>query len=179
MRKLIHSSLLIGLIAVATVFLSLQAIVYYIRWFIPFLNSHHSYILPPGKTGAVWFLIKILSNMIFLTVGILLLRLFRQFRASGYFGKESLHALDFFILACLGLALLGFAQTIFDNISDLHFREWSSPWAAANRAYRFITHEFVLREPQTMYILLAAILWAVRQFVEKALTVKTENESFI
>jgi len=30
-----------------------------------------------------------------------------------------------------------------------------------------------------MYILLAAILWAVRQFVEKALTVKKENESFI
>ena len=179
MRKLISGSFLIGLIAVATVLLSLQAIVYYIRWFIPFLTSHHSYILPPGKTGAVWFIVKILSNTIFLTVGILLLQLFTRLRADGFFGKESLRALDFLILSCLGLALLGFASTISDNISDLHFHEWSSPWAAVNRTYRFITHQFVLREPQTMYVLLAAILWAVRQFVEKALTVKKENESFI
>lgn len=179
MRKLNRGSILIGLIAVATILLSLQAIIYYVRWFVPFLNSHHSYIVPPGKTAIIWFVIKIITNTIFLIVGILLLKLYRQFRTSGYFGKESLRVLDFFVLSCLGLAILGLFQTICDNISDLHFNEWSSAWATANRIYRFITHQFVLRDPQTMYILLAAILWSVRQFVEKALTVKKENESFI
>lgn len=179
MRKLTRGSILIGFIAVATVLLSLQAIIYYIRWFIPFLNNHHSYIIPPGKTGAVWFIVQIISNSIFLTVGILLFKLFWRFRASGYFGKESLRVLDFFVLSSLGLAILGFFQTFSDNISNLHFSEWSSPWDAANRTYHFITHQFFLREPQTMYILLAAILWSVRLFVEKALTVKKENESFI
>jgi len=179
MHKFNRASFVIGLIALATVLLSFQAIIYYIRWFVPFLTSHHSYIVPPGKTAAVWFIVKIISNSIFLAVGILLLRLFWRFRISGYFGEDSLRVLDFFILSCLGLATLGIFQTICDNIRELHFNEWSSAWDITNRTYRFITHQFVLRDPQTMYILLAAILWAVRQFVEKALTVKKENESFI
>jgi hypothetical protein len=36
-----------------------------------------------------------------------------------------------------------------------------------------------LLEPQTMYLLLAAILCGLRQFVVQALTVKKENDLFI
>jgi hypothetical protein len=179
MHKPNRGSLLIGIIATATVLLSLQAIVYYIRWFIPFLSSHHSYIAPPDKIATVWFIVKIISNAIFFAAGVFLFRLFWRFRALGYFSRDSLRVLDFFIGCCITLALLGLFETICDNFSELHSGEWSSAWDIMNRVYRFGTHELVLREPQTMFILIAAVLWAIRQFVAVALTVKKENESFI
>jgi hypothetical protein len=169
----------IGLVAGLAMLLSFEALVYYIRWFIPFLLFHRVGNVPPDKIPMLWFINKIASNAIFFIAGMVLLRLFARLRQSGYFGKDSMRILDVVILSCLGLAALGFMQTIGDNIRELHFRQWTSAWAAANLAWRFVTKLLVFREPQTMYLLLAGILWAVREFVEKALAVKQENESII
>ena len=178
MNKPRSVNLLIGLIC-GTILFSTEALIYYIRWFIPFLSSQHSYIVPPDKMPFIWFVGKIISNAIFLSVGILLLKFFRKYRKSGFFGKDSLRIFDWVIISCLGLALLGIVQTICDNFYEVHTEQWTSLWSISNLLLRSFTRLLVFKEPQTMYLLLAAILWAVRQFVDKALILKKENELFI
>ena len=179
MKKIGHANSLIALIGWGTVVFSSEALIYYTRWFIPLLSGHHSFVAPPVRFPALWFMGKIASNAIFLSVAILLLRLYSNYRKSGYFEKDSLRLLDKVIIACLLLAFVGLTQTAFENAAELHLNQWTSLWAILNCIYRFFTRLFVLREPQTMYLLLAAILWGVRQFVTQALNVKKENELFI
>ncbi|MEC5143584.1 hypothetical protein [Chitinophaga sp. 212800010-3] len=172
------SRLLIGLIYGA-IFFSTEALIYYIRWFIPFLSGQHSYIVPPEKMPFIWFVGKIISNVIFLSVGILLLKIFRKYRKSGFFGKDSLRIFDWVIISCFCLALLGIIQTICDNFYEMHLEQWTSLWSISNLLFRSFTRLLVFKEPQTMYLLLATILWAVRQFIGKAVMLKKENELFI
>lgn len=179
MKKLTQGNLLIALIAWGTILFSVQSIIYYTRWLIPLLADHPSYIAPPVKFPQLWFVAKIASNGIFLWVGFLLLRLYRKYQRCGYFDKDSLKVLDRVIIACLSLAFLGFVQTIFENAPELHTEQWSSLWSISNLVFRFFTRQLVQKEPQTMYLLLAAILWGVRQFVVQALHIKKENELFI
>ena len=174
-----HANSLIAIIGWGTLIFSTEALIYYTRWFIPLLSGHHSYIAPPVNFPQLWFIGKIASNAIFLWVAILLLRLYRNYRKRGYFEKDSLRVLDKVILACLLLAFIGLIATGFEYAPELHTERWTSLWAIANSIYRFFTRLFVLKEPQTMYLLLAAILWGVRQFVVQALNVKKENELFI
>ena len=105
--------------------------------------------------------------------------LFKRYRKDGYFDKASLRVLDKVILACVALAVLGFVQTIVENVDEFHTEQWTSVWGVANRIYRFFTRMLILKEPQTMYLLLAAILCGIRQFVLQALNVKKENDLFI
>ncbi|MBV8255275.1 MAG: hypothetical protein JO154_21930 [Chitinophaga sp.] len=170
---------LIGLVAWATVVSSAVALIYFTRWLIPLLSGQHSYVAPSTGIPVLWFVVKIASYSIFMTVGILLLRLYRKHKRAGYFAEDSIRVFDKVIISCLILALLGFIQTFFNNIDALHTDEWTSVWAITNRLLQFSMHFFVLNEPQTMYLLLAAILWIVRQFVVRAIVVKNENESFI
>ena len=179
MKKLTQGNFLFALVGWGTVLFSAEAIIYYIRWFFPSLAGHHSFVAPPVKVPQLWFIVKIASNSIFLWVGLLLLRLYRKYCKRGYFEKESLRILDRVIFACLSLALLGFIQTVCENSDEFHTEQWASLWSISNRLLRFFTRQLVLREPQTMYLLLAAILWSVRQFVVRALSVKKENELFI
>ena len=167
------------LLLYAIIVFSSQALIYHIRWFVPFLADGHSYLVPPGKTAIIWFVAKIFSNAIFLTVSLLLLRFYRKFSKTGFLEKDSLRMFDIVISACLLLAVLGITQTICDNIHELHMQEWTSLWGIANLLFRSFTLLLVLREPQTLYFLVAALLWLVRQFVPKALTLKKENELFI
>lgn len=179
MKKPTRGSFLIALVAWGTILFSAQAVIYYVRWFVPLLAGHRSFVAPPVKIPQLWFIGKIASNAIFLWVGILLLMLYRKYRRSGYFEKDSLRVLDRVILACVSLAFLGFVQTICENSNELQIEQWTSLWSISNLLFRFFTRLLVLKEPQTMYLLLAAILWGVRQFVVQALSVKKENELFI
>ena len=179
MSKTKPSGVLINLVLSAIIFFSAEALIYYIRWFIPFLITRHSYIAPPDKMPLMWFIGKIVSNAIFLSVSLLLFQFFRKYRKSGFLGKDSLHIFDWVIISCLSLALLGFAQTVCDNFFEIHTEQWTSLWSISNLLLRSFTMLLVFREPQTMYLLIAAILWAVRQFVVKAIIVKKENELFI
>lgn len=179
MKKLIQGNFVIALVGWGTVFFSVEAIVYFTRWFIPLLTGRHSFVAPPVRVPQLWFMVKIASNGIFLWVGILLLRLFKKYQRNGYFDRDSLRVLDKVIIACVSLAFLGFIQTIVENADELHVEQWSSFWGIANRIYRFFTRMLVFKEPQTMYWLLAAILCGLRQFVVQALTVKKENDLFI
>lgn len=179
MKTLKRSNFLIALVGCGAVLLSAQALIYYIRWFVPLLTEHHSFIAPPVKIPELWFITKIAGNFIFLWVGVLLLTLYRKYQRTGYFEKDSLRLLDRVIIACLSLAFLGFVNTICENSDELYTDQWTSLWSISNSLFRFFTRLLVLKEPQTMYLLLAAILWGVRQFVGEALKVKKENESFI
>ena len=93
--------------------------------------------------------------------------------------KGSLKVFNVVIASCIGLALLGAIQTVVNNFYEVHFTQWTSLVSVTNLAFRSFTRLLVLREPQTMYFLLAIILWAVRQFVSKALVIKNENEAFV
>ncbi len=61
--QIIFSSLFIGYH-----FFSLKALIYPIRWFIPFLQHTPTPTLYADKIPARWFIVQILSNLIFLTV---------------------------------------------------------------------------------------------------------------
>lgn len=81
------------------------------------------------------------------------------------------------------LALWG--AIFFSTEALVYYLRWFVPFLsnqaanATNYSHQFLRGSFKSREPQTMYFLLAIILWAVRQFVSKALVIKTENEAFV
>jgi hypothetical protein len=127
----------------------------------------------------LWFVIKIFENIIFLMVGGLLIRLINKYNRTGFFDEESLKVLNGVILSCIGLALLGAIQTVVNNFYEVHFDQWTSLESFANRLFRAFTRLLILREPQTMYFLLAIILWAVKKFVSRALVIKSENEAIV
>jgi hypothetical protein len=112
-------------------------------------------------------------------VGGLLIRLINKYNRTGFFDEESLKVLNGVILSCIGLALLGAIQTVVNNFYEVHFDQWTSLESFANRLFRAFTRLLILREPQTMYFLLAIILWAVKQFVSRALVIKSENEAIV
>ncbi len=155
------------------------ALVYHIRWFIPFLNDSSTHIVPEGQEPLVWFIVQICNNIIFLLVGYLLIRLFAKYQQTGFFDKESLQVLKGVIISCIALGLLGAVQNITNNFNEVHINQWTSIEGILNLSFRTFTNLLLFREPQTMYFLLAIILWVVKQFVTKALFVKTENEAFI
>lgn len=180
MPKVTFSKLfLIKLVLWGAIFFSAQALIYHIRWFIPFLNHQITPMLFVGKIPTLWFVVQICSNSIFLIVGLLLLNLFRKYQRTGFFDKQTLQIFNAIIYSCLGLALLGIIQTIANNLYEVHLQQWTSPVSIANLALRSFTRLLIFKEPQTMYLLLAIILWSVKQFVTKALIIKQENESFV
>ena len=67
----------------------------------------------------------------------------------------------------------------FSNFNDVQLNAFNSIQSSINLSARFLTNIITFKEPQTMYILLAIILWTVKQFVTKALFIKTENEAFV
>ena len=180
MPKIILSKFLLIKIALwCTIFFSAEALIYHVRWFIPFLNHRTTPALAGDKLPGLWFTVQIFSNVIFLFVGILLLRLFRKYQQTGFFDKQTLRVFSVTIYCCLGLALLGAIQTITNNFNEVHFEQWKSFDDIANRSFRSFTRLLILKEPETFYFLLAIILWTVKQFVTRALVIKDENESFV
>jgi len=161
-----------------TIFFSTTALIYHIRWFIPFLTEKVSYVVPNGQSPLIWFLVQICNNLIFLFVGFLLNKLFSKFQQTGYFDKDCILVLDKIIVSCVGLAFLGIIKLGFSNYNDIQLRE-INVINGLNSFIRFFTNILVLKEPQTMYLLLAIILWTVKQFVNNAIFVKAENENFI
>ncbi len=161
------------------IFFSSLALIYHVRWFIPFLMDNTNGVIPNNQLPFIWFVIQICNNIIFLFVSFLLFKLFRKYQQKGYFDNESLKAFDGVIISCVGIALLGSVQIISNNFYEVHFRQWSSIKSVSNLLFRSFTKLLIFQEPQTMYFLLAIILWAVKQFVTKALIIKNENEAFI
>ncbi len=162
------------------IYFSGLALVYHTRWFIAFMmNSNIRGGVPVNEIPVLWFMVQICSNLIFIYVSFLLIRLIKKYTLAGYFGAESIHVLNGIIIACLGLAFLGAFKTVVTNFSEVHLEEWTTIAAISNLFLRSFTRLLVFSSPQTMYLLIAAILWAVKQFVGVALKVKKENESFI
>lgn len=180
MSKTEHSkTILIRVILWGTIYFSGLALIYYVRWFIPFLMNKTANVVPPDMIPVLWFIIQICSNLIFLIVGFLFLGIFRRYRKTGFFDTGSINAFNIVIICCVGLAIMGAIQTIANNFYEVHLNEWTSFESIANLLFRSFTRLLVFREPQTMYFLMALILWSVKQFVAKALVIKAENESFV
>lgn len=172
--------LLIKTVLWVTVYFSSLALIYHTRWFIPFLlNPENHSVVPMGEVPSVWFIVQICSNLIFLYVSWLLLRLFRKYEQTGYFDTDSLTVLKGIIWSCLGLAILGAIKITINNFSEVHIAQWTSAVSILNLFSRTFTRLLILNSPQTIYLLLAAALWAIKQFVASALEVKLENEKFI
>jgi hypothetical protein len=180
MENTMYSKLnLIKVVLWATIVFSALGLIYHTRWFVAYLVSSPQFVVPADQTPVVWFVAQIFSNIIFLYVGYLLIRLFKKYRQTGFFDKESLKVFNGVIISCLGLAALGALQVFANNFSEVHIGEWKTIESSSNLFFRSFTKLLVFESPQTMYMLLAIILWSVKQFVTRALFIKTENESFI
>lgn len=170
---------LIQLVLWVTVIFSAQALIFHVRWFVPYLLHHKTKPLYGENIPGLWFLVQISTNLLFLIVGVLLIRLFRNYRRTGFFDHRSLRVFNTVIMACVALALIGSIQTVANQFEEVQWQSWTSIEAIANLTLRAFTTLLVFKEPQTMYFLLAIMLWAVKQFVAKALVIKNEHESFI
>ena len=173
------SLLLIRTIILTLIFFSSLALVYHIRWFIPYLQNKTTVPYLHEQVSVLWYVIQICNNLIFLLVGFLLIKLLRNYNKTGFFDGKSMQVFDTIILCSILLALLGCILTIHNNINEVHFNDWTSVESVANLIFRSFTMLLVFKEPQTMYFLLAIILWVVKQFVSKALLIKEENEAFV
>ena len=162
-----------------TIFCSCLALVYHMRWFIPFLKSNTNVVIPNEQVSVVWYVVQIGSNMIFILVSFLLMKLFNKYQKTGFFDAESLKVFDTVILSCVLLALFGSVLTVYNNYKEIHLEDGTTFTGIVNLIFRSFTNLLVFRAPQTMYFLLALVLWAVKQFVTKALILKSENEAFV
>ncbi len=177
-----HSSsgfLLIKSVLWGAILFSFIGLVYNIRWFMPLLASEETPILANHQFQFISFIVQIGNNLIFLFIGGLLLKLIANYERTGYFDRESLTAFDGVIVSCISLALLGILQIVSTNMNELHFSEWTSIYGISNLVFRAFTRLLIFQNPQTIYFLVAIVLWAVKQFVAAALLVKNENESFV
>jgi len=170
---------LIKLTLWVVIILSSSAILYHTRWLIPYLLNAVDYKIPNGQSPLIWFITQIGANLIFLYVGFLLLRLFKNYQKQGYFEKDNLKIFDYVMFSCLGLALLTIVRLAFSNFYFLSLENYISIKGMLNLFALLIIDTLTFKEPQTMYILLAFIMWVVKQFVTKALSFKHENEAFI
>lgn len=162
-----------------TILFSSLALVYHIRWLIPFLQTKTNFVIPNEQVSVVWYIVQIGSNVIFLLVSFLLMKLFNKYQRTGFFDMESLKVFDAVIFACVTLALFGAILTVYNNYQEVHLEQWTTVTGVVNLIARSFTRLLVFKEPQTMYFLLAVILWAVKQFITKALILKNENEAFV
>lgn len=162
-----------------TILLSSLALVYHTRWLVSFLLDSIAHRVPSGQSPTVWFIVQITSNIIFLYVGYLLIRLFNRYQEVGYFDKYSVRVFDSVILSCFGLAFLGILKMAFSNFYHLPLDLYNSIEGVANLIFFFSIDIVTFKEPQTMYFLLALVLWVVKQFVTRAIIMKAENESFV
>ncbi len=162
-----------------TIGLSSLALLIHIRWFVPFLINQQSNVVPAGQEPLAWFVVQICNNLIFLLVGCLLVRLFARYKKTGFFDLGSIRVFNVVILSCLALAALGAAQILANDFNEVHIAQWTSVLSISNLSFRTFTQILLVKSPQTMYFLVAIILWVVKQFILKALQLKTENEAFI
>jgi len=161
------------------VFFSFLALVFHVRWFIPCLINKVSYTVPPGQNLVGWFLVQITSNILFLYVSLLLIRLIRNYQRTKFLDAKSFKVLNVIIAACLLLALMGAGQFIANHYSEMKIESWVSAYGILNGLLRVLVKFLFIENPQTMYFLIAMIVWVLKQFIVKALEIKNENESFI
>jgi hypothetical protein len=174
------AKLLIVKIALACIaFYSLLALVFHIRWFVPFLVTGIAGNVPAGQLPLVWFPVQILSNIIFLIVAYHLLFLFLRYQKLGFFDRSALRVFNVAIFACISFACLASIQVVSSNLSEAHLNDWNSIDGSLNLLFRTFTNLLVLREPQSLFLLLSIILWVVKQFVCNALELKAESDSII
>jgi hypothetical protein len=170
---------LIKIILWGTMGFSTLAMVFHTRWFVAFLINRSTNVVPAGQEPFAWFIVQICNNIIFLVVGYLLIRLFNRYKKVGFFDRESINVFNGVILSCLAMAILGAVQITINDFNELHIDHWTSLISISNLSFRTFTQLLLIKSPQTMYFLVAVILWVVKQFTVKALQVKNENEAFI
>ena len=161
------------------VFFSFLALVFHVRWFIPCLTQNVSYTVPIGQNPVGWFLVQITSNILFLYVSYLLIRLIKNYQRTKFLDAKSFKVLNVIIASCLLLALMGTGQFIANHFIEMGIERWDSADAILNGLLRFSVRFLFIENPQTMYFLIAMIVWVLKQFIIKALEIKNENESFI
>jgi hypothetical protein len=86
----ISKFILIKSVLWGTIFFSALALVYHIRWFIPFLQNNTSGVVPDQQMPFIWFVVQICNNIIFLLVTIILFKLFTKYQQTGFFDSECL-----------------------------------------------------------------------------------------
>lgn len=161
------------------VFFSLLALVFHVRWFIPCLIHNASYTVPAGQNPVGWFLVQITSNILFLYVSYLLIRLVKNYQRTKFLDIKSFKVLNVIIVSCLLLALMNTGQFIANHLMEMNIESWVSADAVLNGLLRVLVKFLFIENPQTMYFLIAIIVWVLKRFIIKALEIKNENESFI
>lgn len=162
-----------------TIGFSSLALLYHFRWLVAYLIDNSNHYFTSEQSPFLDKLIQISTNIIFIYVSYLLIRLYKKYEKIGFFDKTSLDVFNGVIYSCICLAIIGATKIVSNSFYELNFSEWQSTKSSLNIIFRVFSKLLIFESPQTMYLLIAIILWAVKQFVVKALSIKEENESFI
>ncbi|WP_207424129.1 hypothetical protein [Desertivirga brevis] len=174
------STLLLVKLSLASIIgYSLLALIFHIRWFVPFIMSGSVGTVPDHQLPVIWFPVQIASNIIFLVVGYNLIGLFIRYQKVRFFDTSALRVFNLIIGACILFAVLQSILSVSSNFKEVHLNHWNTMEGALNLAFRTVTKLLVFQEPQSLLILLAVVIWAVKQFVIEALELKIENDSII
>lgn len=169
----------LNIVLLGIIFFSALGLIFHIRWLIASLSDNTYYAIPTGQIPILWFFVQISSNIIFLYVGYLLFMLLKKYKKAGFFGNDCLKVFNAIILSCIILAALGAIQFAANNFQEIQNTKWNSVETIFNGVLRISVRFFVINNPQTMYLLLAVTLWAVKHFAIKAIEIKSENETII
>ena len=165
--------------------------------FAMYLAGSNTELLAIGASPMAWFIVQIFTKLLFILVGYLTIKLVEQYENIGFFEAQSLVYFNYIALACIGMAVLqasSFATDIYLGLqvqvipesqlfqdptmleeSVLAFR--SSIFMMA--AIHFVTKLFIGENPQTMYFMMALVVFTIKHFVKKALLIQADNQSII
>lgn len=177
--KTTFSFKIIQLVLWSAILFSALAFCYHLRWFISYLVDGIHFVGAANQFPSIWFVVQLTNNIIFLYSAYLIYKLIRNYGHKGFLDHTCMQTFNILIIACLWLAGSGSVLTLSNHLNEFHLDAWTSLYAIANLLFRSTTNLLIFDSPQTMYLLLALILWCVKQFVANALLIKKENESFI
>lgn len=170
---------LIKIISWSIILFSISAIIYHVRWLVPYLQDSIYHKVPSGQSPLVWFLAQIGSNIIFLYVGFALLRLNFNFHNRNMHTKNGLRIFDQVIVSCLGLVLLSVIRIASSDFYTLSLDQYVGIEGIFNLVTMLIIDTLTFKESQSMYIIIVPVMWIIKQFALKAISYKQENEAFI
>ena len=179
--------------------ISTVVLFYHTASFAGYLADSNTELLNVGASATAWFIVQIFTKLLFILVGYLTIKLVEQYENIGFFEAQSLVYFNYIALACICMAVLqasSFATDIYLGLqvqvipenqlfqepeptmleeSVLAFR--SSIFMMA--AIHFVTKLFIGENPQTMYFMMALVVFTIKHFVKKALLIQADNQSII
>ena len=120
---------------------------------------------------SLMYLLKFLSFGCLAFIGGILFILLKNYQKSGLFDQKSVYYVRLIVFVCIAVAVFNSLAESFKNFTDGNTFPQASPLMS-----QFFT-DFVFESPLSLF--LALLTFILSSFIQKAIAVKSENESFI